>query len=472
MEDAPQTPTPPAGWVTALNRFFHDEERPDALAAIRIALCAALLIGVVQRLPHARELISSEGAAAPLHPWVVPLVPNGSVAVAVYAVLAVSLAAGLVGWQTRAALAIATVLYPYVGMLDSLSTMTKYTVIGTHGLLLLAWAPSGAAWSVDARFGRGRPTIPRWPRRLIQLFLCVLYFGTAVTKIPLAAYHTGEHLTFWMLTEINAAHPLGHWLATHPTLAIVASELALLWELLFAALVWLRPVRRPMLAIGIGFHIGTFFLLGLWLFPLVMLALYPAFADPARVRRLLLRLTHAAGGLLPAPRWARPAASGSGFALAMAIASVTAVEAESRWDPLGQRDPGNRPAAQPLDASEARKLLVPSAPVDGREFVYRVVLGRTMTAGVMQPLRGDVRPGEPLTLQLWVHDPHPDWFLQADLARVREGRATTLHEGGTSVLREVRSPTLAITAPTEPGRYAVLLKSGGEEFDRVSFTVR
>ena len=469
----------PSAWTTASaawTRFFHATERPDALALIRITLCAALLVGVLQRLPHARELVSTDGAAAPHYPVLDAWVPGGTLAVVLYAVLATALVAGLGGWQTRIALLTAAVLLPYLGLLDGLSSLTKYTIIGWHGLVILAAGPSGAAWSIDARFGRGQASVPVWPRRLVQLLLCVLYFATAITKVRTAAYHSGEHLTFWMLTDLNAAHPLGHWLATRPTLAIIASQIALVWEAMFCVLVWVRPLRRGVLAVGAAFHIGTFLLLGLWLFPLVMLALYPAFADADRARRWML----AAAASLPRPRLAglRPLASPTGLAVVTAIVAVTAIEAEYRIDPMDIRHPDRRPAAPQLSIEEAAKVLTPTGPLDVADWVYRADVGTTMAAGVVQS-QSALGEGESPTLQVWVHQPHPDFVLQTDVVRVggqdrAAGKGQTLTESSVIVLREMRSAvhTIVPAVPLPPGRYAVSLKTGGREFRRVRFDVR
>ena len=455
------------------NGFFHAEERPDALALIRILLCATLLVGVVQRLPHARLLISADGAATPFDATIAALVPPGGVAVAMYAALAVCLLAGAIGWQTRLALAAAVVLYPLVGFLDAATTLTKYTIIGTHGLLLLAMSPAAAAWSVDARFGSAaRDRIPTWPRRLLQLFLCALYFGTAITKIQTPAYHTGEHLIFWMLTDINAAHPLGHWLATQPTLAVIAAETTLIWELLFAVAIWVRPLRRPMLAAGVAFHLGTLAMLGLWLFPFVMLALYPAFAESSRVRATLLAI--ASRVRLPAVPQLRPAATAGGFAAVLLLSVVTAVEAEYRLDPLDRRHPERRPVATPLDAAAVGDLLDAARPLGPKDWVYRVDLGTTMAAGAMLPHDGVVAADDPLLLQVWVHQPHPDFWLQTDVHRLDAGDSEgVLYEGGVAVLREQRSVVSPFAArdPLPPGAYAAVLKYEGREIWRKRFVV-
>ena len=459
----------------AWHRFFHATLRPEPLAAVRIGLCMALLLGVLLRVPHARLLVSSEGAAAPFFPELAALVPGGSLAVALYAVLAVCLLAGAIGWQTRVALLTAAVLLPYLGLLDGLTTMTKYTVIGTHALLLLGLGSPAAVWSVDAwrdpaRFARSH--VAAWPVRLLQILLCVLYFGTAVTKVQVPAYHTGEHMMFWMLTDINTPHPVGHWLAARPTLAIVAAEVALLWEALFLAVVWVRPLRPWVLALGVGFHVGTFVLFGLWLFPLVMLALYPIFLTAERLaavgRWFAQRFDR-----LPTRPLPRPAFSAAAFALLLGAVSVTAVEAEYRLDPLNQRHPERRPAARELPAAEAAELLAGTPSPGPADWIHRVDLGTTLAAGTVVASERPLAVGEPPLVQVWIHRPHADFWLQTDLHRLDGGRDHLLIPGGQAILREQGSVLIPFDERTklQPGQYAIVLKYNGEELWRRPFTV-
>src|SRR5688572_27639915 len=116
-----------------IDDFFFAEEVPYALALLRMAIPALILILVVQHWPYVRQIYSQDGAPAPLwenyyQPGLLPI-PTGTVAVGLYAVLTVSLITACIGWQTRVSLAIATVLYTWFTLLDSLSSMTKFTVI-------------------------------------------------------------------------------------------------------------------------------------------------------------------------------------------------------------------------------------------------------------------------------------------------------------------------------------------------------
>ncbi|HLQ46561.1 MAG TPA: HTTM domain-containing protein, partial [Planctomycetaceae bacterium] len=140
--------------------FFFAEETPFGLALVRIVISIACLLVTVPRWIYSRELYSVDGAPAPLavnygFPDLLPI-PPGGMAVALMTILTFCCFTACIGWWTRISLAIAAVLYTYLNLLDSLSTMTKYSVITSHVLFLLSCSQCGAVWSVDSWLRRRR----------------------------------------------------------------------------------------------------------------------------------------------------------------------------------------------------------------------------------------------------------------------------------------------------------------------------
>ena len=180
-------------------RFFFEEEVPYGLALVRIFMPLALLSMALPRWSTARELFSNEGATAPLALGYgyLQLLPefSGSIVVGLYSAMVMALVCASLGWCTRTSLIVSNVLFTYFCMLDYVSTMTKYTVIATHMLFLLALSECGSLWSVDAWLaGRQRshwpvePALQRrrfpvWPRRLLQIHVGAVYLGAAITKM-------------------------------------------------------------------------------------------------------------------------------------------------------------------------------------------------------------------------------------------------------------------------------------------------
>ena len=105
--------------------------------------------------------------------------------------------------------AIGVPLYIGFNLLDSVGTMTKYSVIASHLLVLLSFSGAGAVWSVDAAIRRRQTgstelqKVPVWPVRLMQLLFCFIYFGAAITKIQTDSFFSGEQMRYWMLSKLE-----------------------------------------------------------------------------------------------------------------------------------------------------------------------------------------------------------------------------------------------------------------------------
>lgn len=153
-------------------------------------------------------------------------------------------------------------------------------------LFVLMFAPTGAAWSVDALLLRSRrhaaegarqPASPAyvhpWPLRLIFLQMVCIYFFNGLYKFGGETWKDGTSLHYALcdvtLTRFSFARlnlPL-EWtrLATWTVLA---------WELAFPALALFRWTRVPALAFGALFHLGIGLTMEIGSFVPVMLALY------------------------------------------------------------------------------------------------------------------------------------------------------------------------------------------------------
>jgi len=313
---------------SGLREFFFAEEAPYGLALVRMFLPAMALIPMVRRFERVRELFSTDGAPQQLFEVygegnVLPVLPP-SFAIALYSIMIFALICGIFGFRTRLAFLIGAPLYIYFNLLDCVSTFTKYSVIASHVLLILAVSESHAVWSVDAilkRWKDGRaasaipPLVPVWPARLIQILFCFVYFGAAITKIQTQAFFSGEQLRYWMLSNWNYSNPIGEFMATSTPLLLISGYITVVWEITFPFLAW-RPVGRFFaLGIGVMFHIMTWISLGLWVFPLVCISGYLAFLmerDIVAIRRFVHRL-RLPTSLLGLPRFAMARSRVSGW---------------------------------------------------------------------------------------------------------------------------------------------------------------
>jgi hypothetical protein len=482
-----------------IRRFFYDEEVPYGLAVIRILLPLILLCVVIPRWSHSREFYSADGATAPLaidYGYVDFLpVPAGTIAVAMMTVLAFCLVASSVGWHTRISLVVAWGLYTYLNMLDSLSTSTKYSAITSHVLLLLSLSNCGAIWSIDR--WRSRRTKTRdadgvcefstqlfgrsaaWPRRLIQLLIGMVYFGAAFTKMHTDGFMSSDQLRYWLLTNVNNSNPLGELLALYPSLIIMMSHIAIVFQVLFVFIAWRGRARVVMLSLGILFHLSTVWLFGLFIFPPIMIATYFAWMNEGDVRRIQAawpRLcvmfssrrvdTAVARIRMLATQVSGRAASisipsAALFSLGMLATAFAGVELEYRSDHYGRRSPDGPFVLEPLSAERVQELMSQRRIHQADKF-FSLELGTETLGGVVVHCRDTFEPGESLIAQCTVVPPHEDMWV---VCRLEDSAGRLLYDYGQPVTREMRRVNFTYQFPSDfaSGDYRFVVRCNGED---------
>lgn len=491
------------GLRSRIANFFFAEETPFGLALVRIFISIACLMVTVPRWMHTRELYSSDGAPTPLalnygYPDLLP-VPSGGLAVALMTILTFCCVTACIGWCTRVSLWIAAVLYTYLNLLDSISSMTKYSVITSHVLFLLAFSHCGAVWSVDAWLRRRRLGIPApsslddhpkfaaWPRRLMQILIGVVYFGASVTKMHTPAYFSGDQLWHWMMTNVNNANPVGEWMTLYPATLVIFAYLCVVWEVLFLFLSWRGWGRVCMLTMGTGFHVMTTLTLGLYLFPITCISIYFAFVNSADVvtwaarwrawkRRhgkslaTVARLPQAISGwgatlIRPIGQRLTPANSLGAFGVLLAVVAIGAVEVEYRLDVYGERDPDGPLPLKEIDPEVAKQMFAGSQRLREYDKLLAFDVGTSMFGGLVTGVRDTFIHGEPIIAQCSLNPPHEDMWLECNL---HDGNNVLIDRVGQIVVRSQLRGNFLYRAceALNPGTYFLVLRTGTQELTR------
>ena len=501
-----------SGLRASVREFFFAEEVPFGLALVRIVISLACLLVTVPRWIYSRELFSLDGAPTPLaqnYGYLDLLsVPTGGVAVALMTILTFCCVTACIGWCTRASLAISAVLYTYLSLLDSISTMTKYSVITSHVLFLLAFSQCGAVWSVDAWLRRRRlglprpssladhPTFAAWPRRLIQILIGVVYFGASITKMHTPAYFSGDQLWHWMMTNVNNANPVGEWMTLYPAYLVVFAYLGVVWEVLFLFLSWRGWGRVCMLTMGVGFHFMTTLTLGLYLFPIVSVATYFAFVNSADIvagaarwrlwkrrhretwlprlaalarpaQAISARLTSI---LLPADRRLSPATSLGVFGVLMCVVAVGGVEAEYQLDVYGERRPEGPYALKEIPPDVVKQMFAGSPRIREYDKLLAFDVGTGLFGGMVTGVRDTFRHGEAVIAQCTLSPPHEDMWLECNL---HDANNVLIDRVGQIVVRSQLRGNFLYRAceALDTGTYYLVLRTGTEELTRRKITI-
>lgn len=133
--------------------------------------------------------------------------------------------------------------------------------------------------------------------RLIQCHLVLIYAVSGLAK------HLGP--AWWGGTAIWSTLAAGEFrlfdltgMANHPFLLNAMTHAAIALEILYPALIWVRPVRPYMIAGVVAMHVGIGLTLGLFEFSLAMIAANLAFCSAAWLRSLVSGTAQPSGRVL------------------------------------------------------------------------------------------------------------------------------------------------------------------------------
>ena len=484
----------------AWNEFFFREEVPYGLALMRICLSGLMLVVMGRRWMVARELFSLDGAPAPISinygiPDMLPLL-SGNWAVGLFGVLMFALFTLMIGWKTRLSAWCVFLLYTYFTLQDSLSTLTKYTVIASHAFLILSLADCGAVWSIDRlqelkRQGLPRPlwllgagrAVPVWPQRMLQLMIAIVYFGAAVTKLQTSTYFTGDQLRFWLLTNVNHDNPIGEWMSLQPALLIPMGYIAIVWEITFILMIWKNRVRVGYLLMGAMFHISTLFMLGLYVFPLVCISIYATYLTSADVawwrefvaRRRGWKTVCRSLAALPrgvAERLTQPlgAAGYAGFCGLMLLLAAGGLMLERSRDLYAAATPSGKYELKVIPPERARELFRTDPVIQEQDKLMSFDVGRYMIGGVVIDGTRRFQHGTDLYVQANLIPPHGDLYLECNLHSA-DGMLIDRSQGVATRDNFRYTFPYRMSGILEPGKYQFVLRMNNQEVARKTIEI-
>lgn len=160
--------------------------------------------------------------------------------------------------------------------------------------ILLALAPAGAAYSVDALLRRknGQPAITEvslWPQRMMAFQLAVVYVTTVIQKMSGERWRDGTATWFPpQLTEFNR-FPVPAFFDTQP-FVMISTYGTLLLELALGTLVFWCPARRYVVLGGLFLHSAIEYRFNIPLFAFTICACYVNYYNGDEVARFVNRV--------------------------------------------------------------------------------------------------------------------------------------------------------------------------------------
>lgn len=218
--------------------------------------------------------------------WVQPL-PAPWMHLVVAAVGAAGVAIAL-GWRYRLACWSFLCGFAYLEAIDATLYLNHYWFVSLCALLL-AILPAHHHWSLDARAGRVRRSarVPAGVVWALRAQVGIVYVFAGIAKLNADWLGSAQPLQIWLAdrSDVWLVGPL----LDEPWLAFAASWGAAAFDCTIVGWLLWRRSRPWAYAVLVIFHIATWILFAIGVFPWVMIAAALVFFDPDWPRRLVAR---------------------------------------------------------------------------------------------------------------------------------------------------------------------------------------
>ena len=228
------------------------------------------------------------------------------------AILALMIAAG---FCYRAATVLFCLGFTYVELLDQTSYLNHYYLVSLFSGLLI-FLPAHRAWSVDAWWKPSlqRDVAPACALNLLRFQIAVVYLFAGLAKLNSDWLLRAQPLRIWLAARSDL--PLIGSLLEQEWVAFAASWFGAFYDLTIVFFLLRRRTRPAAFLAVVVFHVATWLLFNIGMFPWIMIASSTLFFAPDWPRRLLTACATIAERLTHGGRWshrldalATPAAS-------------------------------------------------------------------------------------------------------------------------------------------------------------------
>jgi hypothetical protein len=279
------------------DRFFFKPAPVEGMAIFRIVWCALLLMALFFDIGNAvdfygpRALLSVETVKSQFnYPHLNLFYFMGHDLSTIYFMMTIyglALFSAMIGFQTRISLFVAMILmvsfhHRNIWLLSSSEVLMRIIMI------FLVCSPAGNALSVDSFLARLKKNpLPRewapWALRLIQIQLSVVYIWTVWHKLKGDYWLDGTAIYYATRLQSMTNLPVPVLLDNLLLIKLMTWG-ALILEFSLGTLVWFKEFRRPLIIMGVFFHIGIEYMMSIPFFELIMMALLLSYYTPEEMR--------------------------------------------------------------------------------------------------------------------------------------------------------------------------------------------
>jgi len=205
--------------------------------------------------------------------------PSRTAAYVLYGVIAASALAVSLGYRYRWSVAILFVSFTYAELLDATNYLNHYYLVILLTILLF-FTPAHRAFSLDLWAGRVNQqlTVARRHRYVLLAQLAIVYFFAGLAKVNADWLVEAMPMAIWL--PERAHYPIVGGLFEQPLTAYAFSWAGCLYDLTIVGFLLWRPTRKWAYLAVIVFHMMTWALFNIGLFPLIMMTTTLLFFSP------------------------------------------------------------------------------------------------------------------------------------------------------------------------------------------------
>lgn len=218
-----------------------------------------------------------------IHPWPAPFM---HVHFILLALLAIGVALGLF---YRFCITLFFLGFTYIELLDQTAYLNHYYLISLLAGLMI-FLPANRAWSIDARRKRSLrvDAVPGWTLGLLRFQIGIVYVFAGLAKLNPDWLLKAQPLRIWLAARADL--PLiGPWLG-NLGVAYAASWFGAFFDVFIVFFLLYRPTRRAAYAAVVIFHLATWVLFNIGMFPWIMIVAATVFFQADWPRRSLALL--------------------------------------------------------------------------------------------------------------------------------------------------------------------------------------
>ena len=200
--------------------------------------------------------------------WVKPLGVNGMYTVAICCALS-AIGIGL-GLFYRFSSLFFFLSFTYLELIEKSWYLNHYYFVSLMAFLLI-WVPANRSHALDCKIHSTlkRNTVPIWNIMIFKLQLCTVYFFGGIAKLKSDWLLEAQPLNIWLKARTDL--PLIGRLFEHDIAPFLFSWSGMLYDLIIPFLLWTRKTRPFAYCLVVVFHILTYLLFNIGMFPWLMI---------------------------------------------------------------------------------------------------------------------------------------------------------------------------------------------------------